>query len=1130
MSESRDYYIVLGVPHDASADEIKRAYARKRREYVNDEEKSTLLNQVYEVLCDPTKRKQYDLSMQFGNQLQDVKEKIKNSETQKEREKYLFEARKLYLNVLDTDAGNTDALWNLVGIEELLENDGKALDYLKQLEICTNGEEKIEVYQRQSTLYIRLSQIDDAIKSLYHIYQADVAYIEEIQTLARLCYEQKKNLKVAIQILNECVNRATEDRLKITYLYEVLRAIRTSQNESYRKVEETLYKKLETFHVSDSDVNLQNAAVIIKCLAEALDRRDIECFRRIEKVYLVYMIDNDELNQSFKAAQQIVKLMEAERVHKAIDLYLEDSWTTELRMQLGKYVMEEAKEIKESLEAIKKEAHLFWQLSEDLEEFEKAVDKRLRASNEYRSMLKDRTISSHMKKVISLLLLEGFVEYGHIREELVEAKDAFFEEDKAVFKHTLRKLEEYYPACFTAFSEVFLNGKSIDEFVGNSSVRKDSRECQETRQHEVEDDIQQGKGKKKSKLIKWIISIVAFLLIGEVFEGSEVGDIFIFGFMVAIAVSIISSRPDKAERERRREKRKRRIKKAIKFIVVIFGIATIISMIAIHYEKNRQEYSKDKRDILELLINKEDRVDDNEIPNILSVKMQDVLDGSGKFINKGHNYNNGDYQVMVEEQDIHSIRYYETMKISEESSWSYSGEFKAIRYAIVDMDGDGISEVIIECVNRDNPNEVEFLVLHEYTGDVYGYMFVQRGLCELHKNGIFSQSSGAAYHYVTRLEFDESNAECILLCNAQVDEFYEEYYIASNSVTQEEYNRFLETIGYQVGNNYLAEFYELNMNEENYMDTSNFDEEYEVNPDIIFELLRYDGQLVVDDVCEHLKIDMEKCEILSKYYMADDYFEDRITYDATFYGLPGYIECSNRIMDSRYGIAYPEIDISWYPYQEADANLIFYYLQDDSRYTEKYAETEDEYLFESEKGQIYYNTSLVTPYVSFEVKGEENENNDDYDSLYIDTNQVEWLCEEFRDLGAVYIVSHMDNEPNLKCTFDFSEEWVRQEALRYNMSVILGEDSNSASMRVFGIETSDIGEVFLGDWGMEWPELRNYDMSTIDGENYVVSAEYYMVSDFEEPYEYYLGSVTFYISTNEVSRYGYVVDKMVVRN
>jgi curved DNA-binding protein CbpA len=77
MQSERDYYEVLGIAPDASAEEIRRAYHRlafqchpdRNRKSKEAHKKMQELNEAYAILSDPIKRREFDLPRGYGKRV-----------------------------------------------------------------------------------------------------------------------------------------------------------------------------------------------------------------------------------------------------------------------------------------------------------------------------------------------------------------------------------------------------------------------------------------------------------------------------------------------------------------------------------------------------------------------------------------------------------------------------------------------------------------------------------------------------------------------------------------------------------------------------------------------------------------------------------------------------------------------------------------------------------------------------------------------------------------------------------------------------------------------------------------------------------------------------------------------------
>ena len=120
------------------------------------------------------------------------------------------------------------------------------------------------------------------------------------------------------------------------------------------------------------------------------------------------------------------------------------------------------------------------------------------------------------------------------------------------------------------------------------------------------------------------------------------------------------------------------------------------------------------------------------------------------------------------------------------------------QFAVVDMDGDRIPEVILKLTVGEEPNFSE--VLHYINGEVDGYFFVRNQLCDLKTDGTFRWlSGGLMYNGYGKLKFQNKSCEfgkVAYLSSKYNDESYTtittSYYINNKQVTEDSYEIFVE--------------------------------------------------------------------------------------------------------------------------------------------------------------------------------------------------------------------------------------------------------------------------------------------------------------------------------------------------
>ncbi len=115
---------------------------------------------------------------------------------------------------------------------------------------------------------------------------------------------------------------------------------------------------------------------------------------------------------------------------------------------------------------------------------------------------------------------------------------------------------------------------------------------------------------------------------------------------------------------------------------------------------------------------------------------------------------------------------------------------KIARFALVDMDGDGIEEAVLDCTLIDDDRYTyETVVLHLYKGEVHSYWFVPRAFYNLKADGTFEWLDGPNGGFRKITSFTDTDS---IVDDFTYQDYYSDegpYFVNNNTVSEDEFEK-----------------------------------------------------------------------------------------------------------------------------------------------------------------------------------------------------------------------------------------------------------------------------------------------------------------------------------------------------
>jgi tetratricopeptide (TPR) repeat protein len=282
MNDTGSHYDVLGVPKDASQEEIKQAFFKLVRKHPPEQDPDAYqrLREAYDVLSDPVSRREYDTMAEHGDEIETLREQAETILNQEQPD--VDEAiRKLKrATVLGPDIS---LLRNMLGNAYLIKE--KPEDALRQFDKAVDLNPENESYHVHRGYALRalglLQKADQAFRS---VWETDKGNYAAARGLAGV-FAEREQFGRAHEVLDQAI--WADDTLNFEDFF-------------------CYYDKLHLYVAEDKTEQLEDALDTVTEMAETPDDRRYAAFMLAQTADDLYTVSAFGLSHRFaKAAQKI---------------------------------------------------------------------------------------------------------------------------------------------------------------------------------------------------------------------------------------------------------------------------------------------------------------------------------------------------------------------------------------------------------------------------------------------------------------------------------------------------------------------------------------------------------------------------------------------------------------------------------------------------------------------------------------------------------------------------------------------------------------------------------------------------------------------------------------------------------